>query len=246
MKTTPALLLLLTGASLLAGRGAIACNPPPPDAADARPKWHSVTIIPRTNQPVGHFYNKLNPIWWFGNADEPHSPAWYRPNGTLRNVTWYFRNPFANFTWYVIGVADKKTVRSGLYPDHIYNPRGGWNFAVTRRRIVYLPFIDYKRGRFEFYLGWRERGNFGAKLNFRQALPKPKAPKTEATGPVGYLSKEDPPLPLNDFHPLPQSEMVSGQPENPRGTSPQEADRPEPVHDATGQVVGFWRHRFRH
>jgi len=32
-----------------------------------------------------------------------------------------------------------------------------------------LPFLSYHRNRFNFYFGWRERGNFGIKLNF----PKP-------------------------------------------------------------------------
>lgn len=125
----------------------------------------------RTNLPPIHFYNKINPVWWFGNADEPHAPAWYRPDRCCRDFLWHLRNPFSNFSNYVIGVADKQTVRYGFYPDENGNPNGGWNFAVTRRRIVYLPFVDYKHDRFEFYFGWRERGNFGAKLNFRQNLP---------------------------------------------------------------------------
>ena len=95
---------------------------------------------------------------------------------------WYMRNPDENFSNYVIGVADRKSVRYGVYPDQIGNPHGGWNFAVTRRRILYLPFIDYKHHRFEFYFGWRERGNFGIKLNFNQKLPTPKpSPKPVET-----------------------------------------------------------------
>ena len=133
-------------------------------------------MVPRTNAPVVHIWNKLNPIWWLGNASEPHAPAWYRPNGSLRDLWWWLRNPFSNFSSYVIGVADKPTVRYGRYPDKIGNPNGGWNFAVTRRRIVYLPFIDYKHGRFEFYFGWRQAGDFGAKLNFRQKIPEPANP----------------------------------------------------------------------
>jgi len=143
-------------------------------------------MIPRTNLPPIHFYNKINPIWWFGNVDEPCPPAWYRPGGRCRTFMWYMRNPFENFTNYVIGVADKKTTRYGVYPTAIGNPNGGWNFAITRRKIVYLPFIDYKHHRFEFYFGWRERGNFGAKLNFRQKLPTPPPPKPEISNPDEY------------------------------------------------------------
>lgn len=125
----------------------------------------------RTNLPSIHFYNKINPLWWFGNADQPHAPAWYRPDASFRDFAWHCRNPLANFSNYVIGIGDKQSVRSGRYPTQISKPGGGWNFAVSQRHILYLPFIDYKHGRFEFYFGWRERGNFGIKLNFRQAPP---------------------------------------------------------------------------
>jgi len=170
--------LLLAGGLLAAGCSSVAPTPAPDTP---KPRWHSVVMIPRTNLPPIHFYNKINPVWWFGNIDEPRAPEWYRPNGSCRNFMWYMRNPFENFSNYVIGVADKETVRSGVYPTLIGNPNGGWNFAVTRRRIVYLPFIDYKHHRFEFYFGWRERGNFGMKLNFRQKLPTPPPPELETT-----------------------------------------------------------------
>jgi hypothetical protein len=156
------------------------CNTAMPQA-----KWHSVPMPVRTNLPSIHFYNKINPVWWFGNADEPRAPAWYRPGSRFRNVAWYVRNPLANFSNYVIGIGDKASVRSGRYPTKISNPNGGWNYAVSRRHILYLPLIDYKRGRFEFYFGWRERGNFGIKLNFRQAPPRPKKQAAPAPAPSG-------------------------------------------------------------
>jgi hypothetical protein len=109
-----------------------------------KPKWHSVVMRPKTNEPPVHWYNKINPVWWFGNLEEPIPPAWYEPTNSMRKVKWYFRNPFTNLSYYVIGVADKQTVRSGRYPTLVGNPHGGWNFAVTRRRIVFLPFMDYK------------------------------------------------------------------------------------------------------
>lgn len=140
------------------------------------PPWHTVVMIPKTNHPPIHWYNKVNPIWWFGNCDDPVAPSWYEPSNSMRNLKWHIRNPFANFANYVIGVADKKTYRSGRYPTSIGNPHNGWNFAVTRRHILFLPFWDYKSpsGRWEFYLGWRERGNFGAAFRTVSHNPKKK------------------------------------------------------------------------
>jgi hypothetical protein len=181
MRIRLAPVLLFAGLMLAAGCCSVATRPSPPEAAKPRPHWHSIHLVPDTNTPAIHTWNKLNPIWWAGNAREPHAPAWYRPNRSCRNFQWWLRNPFSNFTWYVIGVADKPTVRYGRHPGQVGNPNGGWNFAITRRRIVYLPFIDYKRGRFEFYFGWRHIGNFGVKLNFNQKIPEPAKPEAETT-----------------------------------------------------------------
>ena len=134
--------------------------------------WHSVTMTPTTNSPCIHWYNKINPVWWFGNQKEPLPPAWYEPNNPSRNMMWYFRNPLSNFCDYTIGVADKQTVRTGKYPESVGNPYGGWNFAITRWNFLFFPFIDYKNSRMEFYLGWREKGNFGIKLNFHKIPEK--------------------------------------------------------------------------
>ncbi len=192
MSIKPAQALLLAGWLFAASCCSVVPKPPPPTPAAASPQWHSVVMMPHTNLPPIHFYNKLNPIWWFENLDDPRPPAWYRPNGSCRTFMWYLRNPFVNFTYFVIGVADKKTVRSGVHPLVPGNPNGGWNFAVTRRRIAYLPFVDYKRHRFEFYFGWRERGNFGMKLNFRQKLPAPPPSKNETTNAPPVLFQTEP------------------------------------------------------
>ncbi len=143
-------------------------------STNQEPDWHSVIMHPGAHTPVIHWYEKIDPVWWLGNAEEPVPPSWYEPTNSLRKVEWYFRNPFTNLSYYVIGVADKETVRSGRYPTEVGNPHGGWNFAVTRRRIVLLPFVDYKNSRMEFYFGWRERGNFGIKFNFHHAPEKMK------------------------------------------------------------------------
>jgi hypothetical protein len=115
--------------------------------------------------PKRHTYNKLNPVWWFGNIDNPVSPAGCKPDDRHRVLKWHCRNPFHNFDNYVIGVADKEFVRSGKYPERNSSPHGGWDFEVARRKLVLLPFISCQRGSFNFYFGWREHGSFGIKLN---------------------------------------------------------------------------------
>ena len=148
-----------------------------PTADTNAARWHSIKVTPRAGLPKIHFYNKLNPVWWVENSDEPVPPKWYKPDDRRRVMKWHFRNPFHNFGNYVIGVADKEFVRSGKYPERNSRPRGGWDFAVARRKLVLLPFISYQRGGFNFYFGWRERGNFGVKLNYSQ--PPGKKPQTE-------------------------------------------------------------------
>src|SRR5262249_23408983 len=123
---------------------------------------------------------KWNPVWWFGNADEPVAPDWYRPGKRCRNFMYHMRNPCHNWDAYVIGISDKAFTRVGRFPSRPSNPDGGWNWAVCRYKRVRLPFIDYQRGRFEFYFGWRAGGSFGVKLNFWQKKKK-QAPPPAAT-----------------------------------------------------------------
>lgn len=121
-----------------------------------------------TNSPrhTFTFTEKLNPGFWFGNADDPDPPESYKPADPNRRRKWYWRNSCHNFTFYVMGISDKEFVRSGRVPHKVFNPEGGWNWAVCKYKCVRLPFISYQRGDFKFYIGWRERGNFGIKLTF--------------------------------------------------------------------------------
>jgi hypothetical protein len=109
-------------------------------------------------------FQKWNPIWWFGNVDDPDPPDWYRPEQPFRRFLWRLRNPLHNFVFYVVGVADKDFTRSGRYPADVFKPSPGWNWAVTRYKWARLPFASFHHGRFKWYAGWRERGNFGFKL----------------------------------------------------------------------------------
>ena len=137
-----------------------------PAAKSLHGKWHTVEIRPLPGTPKVCWCEKINPFWWFGNSDEPEPPAWFRPNEKARTWKWFWRNPFHNFTHYVIGVADKKYARSGRYPNRGSNPNGGWSFTIGRYGVFPLPYLSYRRGKFEFYFGWGVRGNFGIKINY--------------------------------------------------------------------------------
>jgi hypothetical protein len=138
--------------------------------------WHSLVVEPdpKLNAQI-HFYDKLNPVWWFRNLAEPVAPSWYRPDDPHRNLKYHLRNPGANFCRYVIGISDKKFVRSGRHPQVLANPNGGLNFAVSRRGLLVLPFVDYRFKKFEVYLGWREHGSFGVACRRQPRLRPPEA-----------------------------------------------------------------------
>ena len=122
--------------------------------------------------PIGTA-QKWNPLWSLGNADDPEPPDWFRPGSPSRRWLWQMRNPLHNFTHYIIGVSDKDTTRTGKFPAHVFAPGGGWNWAITRHRWCPLPFVSFEGKRSRFYLGWRESGNFGGKINFKQRDKQP-------------------------------------------------------------------------
>lgn len=125
---------------------------------------HEITV---TNSVTFKPGEKWNPHFWLGNQDEPLPPADYRPDDKHRVSKWYYRNPTHNFNFYVIGVADKTFRRAGHYPHDVFSPNGGWNWAVCKYKWWRLPFISFQKKSFRFYVGWRERGNFGAELKFK-------------------------------------------------------------------------------
>ena len=142
---------------------------------------HAAEIIKRpasVHTPPIRAAQKWNPLWAFSNADDPVPPAWYRPDDGNRATRWRMRNPFHNFTHYIIGVSDKDITRTGKHPGAVFAPGGGWNWAITRHRWLPLPFVSYDGKRSRFYLGWRESGNFGGKINLtkRNTPPVPAKP----------------------------------------------------------------------
>jgi hypothetical protein len=111
------------------------------------------TITGRTQIPLA---TKLNPIWWFGNQDDPTSSFW--------------RNPLHNFTNYVVGVADQnyKVTGGGVAP--LANSpsdagKNGWNWSKIHVGAG-LPYVSYSSGNFNFYAGWQPSGKLGLKLTW--------------------------------------------------------------------------------
>ena len=135
------------------------------ESSATNPRWQRVTVKPKPNQNIT-LCQKLNPVWWFGNIDDQEPPEKYRADENCRLFHWRMRNLGHNFTFYVIGIADKESERVGYYPERVFNPSGGWNVAFSRCEFFGLPFISYQKGGLKFYIGWRDRGNFGFKLNF--------------------------------------------------------------------------------
>lgn len=121
--------------------------------------------IHQPKSPPIRITQRLNPIWWLGNMDDPVPPDWYRPGKADRQWQWQLRNPFHNFTFYVIGVSDRPATRTGRFPTEVFPVGGGWNWAIHRYHFILLPFIAFEGARWRFYLGWRDTGNLGAKLN---------------------------------------------------------------------------------
>jgi hypothetical protein len=116
---------------------------------------------------------KFNPLFWFKNADDPEPPAKMWPGDPHRHFKWYWRNPLHNFTFYVIGIADKTFVRTGKYPARVFAPDGGWNWTMSKYKCLRLPFVSYQAGTFHFYVGWRNRGNFGFEFKFSEPKARP-------------------------------------------------------------------------
>lgn len=115
---------------------------------------------------------KFNPIFWFDNYDRPMPPPSFWPESKHRRLRWLWRNPFHNFDFYIIGIADKTFVREGKYPERVFAPQEGWNWAICKYKLLRLPFASYWRGSFNFYIGWRDRGQFGFEFKFSEPKEK--------------------------------------------------------------------------
>ena len=108
--TSGGLGVLTLAATLLTGcPGAEAGQKATPLSQPVSPGHVFARVVANSPSQAHRFstWRKMNPVWWFGNTDEPVAPDWYRSGKRGRNFMWHLRNPCHNFDFYVIGVADK-------------------------------------------------------------------------------------------------------------------------------------------
>lgn len=128
----------------------------------------------RARQPI---WNKMNPVWWFLNDDEPDPPEWQLPGKpfVIRQLSWYLRNPLQNFGKYVLGVADRNYVVVGTAPVYattwsdVDPVKTGWKVSTIRADGLYLPFVSYENAYLTWYAGWQWSGFFGFKFNLKKS-----------------------------------------------------------------------------
>lgn len=157
-----------------------------PLVEEAQEHW-LYTVIPRHRDQI-RWYDLGHWTTWtlFGNDDdgifgEEPSSHWRQnePIHGRRALTWGLRNPLHNFCFHVIGSASRKqnalifvkASDEGI-ESFKYLPQADTVFAGSKRGFYlalhgWKPFVSLaltvgqRQGK--FYIGWRERGNFGVK-----------------------------------------------------------------------------------
>jgi hypothetical protein len=157
----------------------------------------------RDSEPISHPLYRIIPhhrsqIYWY---DAGHWAAWAifgndddgifgeraailewpeREIGGSRAFFWWCRNPFHNFTHYVIGSADKPNSQFIIFkaadgkicgftfqrePLSIYAEKGSsFYFGLHRWKPFISLYLTYsKTYKGDFYIGWRPNGAFGIK-----------------------------------------------------------------------------------
>jgi len=109
----------------------------------------STSWIPKFKVSI---WQKLNPLFWVGNLDDPIPPEWF----TGSKLAWFIRNPFHNLGFYVLGFRSHPSTSYGKYPQSVFTEELGFNWTIT---IVSgwlpLPFISHRGKGWRWYLGWK-------------------------------------------------------------------------------------------
>lgn len=104
------------------------------------------------------FPTKFRLSWWRANADEPSHPDFTAEE-------WARRNPWHNFTWYVLGCADRRFLRLGSADNS--TPHVLLQFWPP----WICPLIALDTRWFFLYLGWRYNGPFGGRFILKAIRP---------------------------------------------------------------------------
>lgn len=117
----------------------------------------------------------MSKILWalFGNDEDGiYGDASFNPErkkSVWLAVKWWWRNPFHNLCFHVLNVPEPFT-SVGDFPRDVFNPNGGWNKVIrTDCNGNEHGFISYI-GWCKFYVGPRERGNFGIRFTTNPLL----------------------------------------------------------------------------
>lgn len=161
------------------------------------------TVVPRHNSQI-YWFDLPHWFTWalLGNDDDglfgEEPTADYKPEQAIsgwKAARWAVRNPFHNLFFYVIGQAYRDPagfVILSLSEEGVdfldYRPKGGEVFAGSGGSSFYfglhgfLPFLSFRVNHVRqtnFYLGWRERGNFGLKAQLAKKYKRKPAPLLE-------------------------------------------------------------------
>ena len=156
------------------------------DAVEHRAQEHALyQVIPRHRSQV-RWYDLPRWIHWglLGNDDDgifgESQPVPYSTNihaGTF--LRWSTRNPLHNFSFYVVGSAHwKRHYHAAMFSiadgrvraftrgeKKVFDSDNSFKIAFNDfKPFIALQFSHFKNRRFQFYVGWRERGNLGFKL----------------------------------------------------------------------------------
>ena len=159
-------------------------------------------VIPRHRSQV-HWFDVARWITWglWGNDDNgifgesqrvPYSTNIH--TGTC--ALWATRNPLHNFSFYVIGSAHWEHHYNAILfsasgegvrafargKEAVFDSDNAFKIAFNDfKPFIALQFAHFKNKRFQFYAGWRERGNLGFKLRpWANAKRKAQAPPCPA------------------------------------------------------------------
>lgn len=162
------------------------CTVPPPNEENPTPLY---AIIPAHQSCIAPGDVQSWMLWaLFGNDDDGiygEGPKAHfcedEPNTTDKFWRWWRRNPLHNFTFYVIGSADRFNSAFALlkvgdrgscifYPqyhptEYPFDHIGLYLALHGGKPFLSLRFPWTRHRSFNFYCGWRCRGNFGMVLH---------------------------------------------------------------------------------